>query len=296
MWQGLQPREKILLAVLGFCVVIFAVFLLLPQYDAFTKNRETLAELEARVKAAEKVLASEKTERDLALKAAEELNEVKPAFNNRMTDGLAVTYIGMEAVESSVRIDSFVPAGVVNKGNYLELPIKFKVSGDYPNVVEFIKKLEELPNLVELRSLNIKPAKEAVTTVEAAVESLNKQHSVISPGTDQNGKVTAEFDLIVYSSDTPEERLKLEQTAGWQLGRHNAFQTPGGVSPYVGAEEQVLSSENYSSSVDDNPLRVFVEKFLNQSSASDNMAGGSGTNPNVDNNRQEIQTESERGH
>jgi type II secretory pathway component PulM len=112
MWQKLQPREKILLAVLGVCLVIFAVFyfLLLPQYDTFTKNRQALAELEAKVKAADKVLASERAERDLALKAAEELNEVKSVFNNRMTDGLAVTYIGMEATRTNVRIDSFVPA------------------------------------------------------------------------------------------------------------------------------------------------------------------------------------------
>jgi type IV pilus assembly protein PilO len=175
MWQKLQPREKILLAVLGVCLVIFAVFyfLLLPQYDTFTKNRQALAELEAKVKAADKVLASERAERDLALKAAEELNEVKSVFNNRMTDGLAVTYIGMEATRTNVRIDSFVPAGIVNKGNYLELPIKIRVSGVYPNVVKFIDKIEGLPNLADLRSLNIKPAKEAVTTVEAAVRSLS---------------------------------------------------------------------------------------------------------------------------
>lgn len=287
MWQKLQPREKILLAVLGVCLVIFAVFyfLLLPQYDTFTKNRETLAELEAKVKAADKVLASERAERDLALKAAEELNEVKPVFNNRMTDGLAVTYIGMEAIRTSVRIDSFVPAGIVNKGNYLELPIKFKVSGDYPNVVKFIDKMEKLPNLADLRSLNIKPAKEAVTTVEAAVESLNKKQSAAPAGTDQSGRVTAEFDLVIYSSDTPEERLKLEQAAKWQLGRQNAFQTPDGVSTYAGAGNRNLSSGTLSDSGDDDLLRTFVEKLLNQSAADDNQAGDSETNPTGDNNQ-----------
>jgi type IV pilus assembly protein PilO len=287
MWQKLQPREKILLAVLGVCLVIFAVFyfLLLPQYDTFTKNRQALAELEAKVKAADKVLASERAERDLALKAAEELNEVKSVFNNRMTDGLAVTYIGMEATRTNVRIDSFVPAGIVNKGNYLELPIKIRVSGVYPNVVKFIDKIEGLSNLADLRSLNIKPAKEAVTTVEAAVESLNKKQSVAAPGTDQKGRVTAEFDLVIYSSDTPEEPLNLEQIAGWQLGRQNAFQTPDGASPYAGAGNGVLSSGTYSGNGDDDLLRTFVEKLLNQSAADDNPVGGSETNPTVDNNQ-----------
>jgi len=279
VWQKLQPREKILLATLGACIVIFLLFnfILIPQYDAFSENRDRLTELETKAKVAENILSSEKAESELAAKATEKLNEVKPLFNNQMTDGLAVAHIGLEAMRTNVRINSFIPSDIINKGAHLELPVKFEVSGDYPNVVSFIQKMEGLPNLSDLRSLKIQPEKETTSTA-SAVQNFVKEQLPATPGSDQNGRVTAAFDLVIYSSTAPEERLRLEQEAGWLTGRQNAFQTPGGASPSPDIEAPAKASEAPMTSGEDF-LKTFVQQLLNQGITNSNNAlpGSSGT-------------------
>ena len=279
MWQRLQPREQILLATLGACVVLFVLFyfLLIPQYDAFARKREAMSQLEAKAKAAENVLSSEKAESGLAAKSTEKLNEVKSLFNNQMTDGLAVTYIGMEAMKTNVQINSFIPSEIVNKGAYLELPAKFEVSGDYPNVVSFIQRMEGLPNLADLRSLKIQPAKKVVVSAESAVQNFAKAQLPTAPGTDQDGRVTATFDLVIYSSATPEARLKLEQEAGWLLGRQNAYRTPGSTSPYPGIKAPAQTAESpVTNGVD--LFSAYMKQSLNQGAPNSNntLPGSSG--------------------
>ncbi len=281
MWQKLQPREKILLATLGACIVIFLLFnfILVPQYDAFSENRDRLTELETKAKVAQNILSSEKAESELAAKATEKLNEVKPLFNKQMTDGLAVSHIGFEAMKNNVRIDSFVPSDIVNKGSYLELPTKLVVSGDYLNVISFIQRVEGegMPNLADLRTIKIQPEKTEIDSADSAVKRFLQENDNSSP-TNQNGRVTAMLDLVIYSSATPEERLKLEQEAGWPVGRQNAFQTPGGASPFPGIEAPAQADEAPQTNGED-LLSTFVKQLLNQGVPNSNntLPGSSGT-------------------
>ena len=293
MWQRLQPREKILLATLGACVVLFLLFyfLLIPQYDAFAKNRSAMSELEAKAKTSENVLASEKAESELAAKAAEKLSEVKPLFNNQMNDGLGLAHIGLEAMKSKVQINSYVPSEIVNKGAYLELPVKFEVSGDYPNVVSFIKRMEDLPNLADLRTLKMQPGQAVGASAGSAVQNYTNVQLPTAPGTEQDGRVTATFDLVIYSSIAPEARLKLEQEAGWQVGRQNAFQTPGSTSPYTGIEAPAQEVTAPPASGED-LFSTFLKQLINQSAPNSNntLPGSSGAVnlvPSTDSNQQQ---------
>lgn len=278
MWQKLQTREKILLVTLGACVVLFLsfYFLLIPQYDAFTRNRDHLEDLESKAKAAENVLASEKKESELAASAATQLGEVKPFFDNQMNDGLAVAQVGFEAMQANVRIDSFKPSDIVNKGSYLELPTKFEVSGDYLDVITFLQRMEGagMPNLADLRTLKIEPEKTKVASAESAVKNFMQE----SLDAGQNGRVTATFDLVIYASSTPEARLKLEQEAGWLVGRRNAFQTPGSVSPSPDIKTPTQETASPVAS-EENSLSTFIKQLLNQGApkGDNTLPGSSGT-------------------
>lgn len=278
MWQRLQPREKILLATLGACVVLFLLFyfLLIPQYDAYNANKEQLAGLEAQARAYENVLASEQKESELAARAAALLSEVKPFFDERMNDGLSVAKIGIEADNANVRMDSFKPADIVNKGSYLELPAKFEVSGDYLDVIHFFKRMEGqgMPNLADLRTLKIEPEKQEADSAETAITSLLQE----ALGDVQNGRVTATFDLVMYASATPEGRIKLAQEADCQIGRKNAFQTPGIVSPSPDIKTPVKESTS-PAPAGGNPLGDFIQQLLKQGAPEPDksLPGSSGT-------------------
>jgi len=71
--------------------------------------------------------------------------------------------------------------------------------------------MEDLPNLTEVRTLNIKPVED-----------------------NQRGIVEATFDLIVYSDPSPQTRIKLAEMAKWALGRYNAFRPSFSISPLSG--------------------------------------------------------------
>jgi len=162
MWQRLQTREKILLAVLGIAVLGFAMakFLLIPQIVAHGENKDSLEEMQSKLQAAEAVVKSQKKETGFAERAEEMLNQLKPVFDNVMDDGLALVQIGMKAKEAGVEIVSFKPSAIIDREVYLMLPFEFQVRGDYPGVIDFIAEMEALPDLSELRRLKVEPFKE----------------------------------------------------------------------------------------------------------------------------------------
>lgn len=239
MWQRLQPREKMMLALLGcfgLCVVLFK-FVLIPQFSAYGYNKAKLEDLRSKVLVAEAAVRSEKTENEIADQANDLLNEIKPLFDNEMNDGLALVQIGLKALESNVEIISFKPSNLVDKGIYHELPLNFEVRGDYHNVSDFISKVEALPDLSEIRTLKIKPyeGKKASEQAGAVAQKQALPEKVpVEVIPMQNGSVTATFDLVAYTSPTPASRLKLEQVVNWAVGRYNAFLTPDYISPYPG--------------------------------------------------------------
>lgn len=245
MLYKLQPREKIMLAILALACLCFVLFkyLLIPQFSKYGENRDKLNDLQSKVKVAEAVVRSQKKETELAAQVTRQLDELKPLFNNVMGDGLAIVHIGLKAVESNVQIVSFVPADIIDKGIYLELPAHFEVRGDYCNVSEFISEIEDLPDLSELRTLEIKPY-EGIKTVQAAAPA-----EVAAPGSQQgpamevvppqDGTVVAAFDLVTFTSPSPEARLQIEQVLSWAVGRYNAFLSPVPVSPYPGVKPAV---------------------------------------------------------
>ncbi len=249
MWQRLQTREKILLAVLGIAVLgfVMAKFLLIPQIVAHGENKDILEEMQSKLQAAETVVKSQKKETELAERAEEMLNQLKPVFDNVMDDGLALVQIGMEAKESGVEIVSFKPSAIIDREVYLMLPFEFQVRGDYPGVIDFIAEMEALPDLSELRRLKVEPFKEkqeeAPEAAGARETGLSEDKAVEVVPT-QDGRVEATFDLVTFNGPAPGTRLKLEQVIKWAVGRYNSFRTPPDMMHLSPVTEDISRSVN----------------------------------------------------
>ncbi len=247
MWHGLKLREKLVSAVLVVGLSLLALrFIIIPQFGEYREIKSKLEEVLSRVKVAEDVVASYKSESDLAVMVAGILGEIKPLFDNDINDGLALLHIGLEAVKSDVQVVSFKPSNVIDKGTYLESSSRFEVCGNYRNVNNFIEKVEHMPVLSELRTLNIK----GYGGGAAAQKQVNAQEETV---TAFEGVVVAVFDLVTYTSLAPQGQLKIEQVNNWATGRYNAFLVPGSVSPYPGVmplekkPDTVLGPQNNNS-------------------------------------------------
>lgn len=250
MWQWIRSTGKLVPAILVVTFLCFTVikFILIPQLEGYCENKSKLEEIRSKVKVAEGVVASYKSESELAAMTERMLNEVKPLFDNGMNDGLALVHIGLEAENSNVQIVSYKPFEVIDKGICLEYPARLEVSGNYRNVNDFIEKLEHLPALSELKTITIKNY-----GMDATAQKQENMPVEMAPACD--GTVTAVFNLVIYTSPAPEEQLKIEQVSGWATGRNNAFLAPDSISPYPGVKPLVKKPNAISGSESNIPFK-----------------------------------------
>ncbi|SFR02836.1 type 4a pilus biogenesis protein PilO [Desulfoscipio geothermicus] len=229
MWQNLSSREKAMLMVLGIIILLagFYYFLLKPQLDAYALVTGQLAVKQAELQKAELTLRAKKMETKKAAAVREQLADYTPLFDTEFRQGSAMVLIGLKAADLQVTVSNLEPAGIVDRESYLVLPVKLGLKGNYTNVLTLLNEIEKLPNLVEIRTMDIK----ADDAGNAAGES--------SPtgGLPTPGKVQCASDLLIYSDPTPEGRLYLaqEKIMAWRVGRPDPFAIPERVAPYPGA-------------------------------------------------------------
>ncbi|MEW6182939.1 MAG: type 4a pilus biogenesis protein PilO [Bacillota bacterium] len=224
MRQKLARREQFLLFVLGVLIVTYLYWLYLLQPQLTARNN-VLSELETANELlkkgqniAESLPRAEQAQEDVK----KQLSKVMPKFSNEMQDGAVLVDIGLTAVKQGVDVTLVRPARVVDKKYYLELPFEFQVRGDYPQVMQFISKIENLANISEIRKLDIMT--EALAEDEGA-----------SPLA-AYGRVVADFIPVIYAAPTPQNKIQLEALAKWELHRPNMFDVQTTESPYPGIE------------------------------------------------------------
>lgn len=214
-WEKLSQREKLLLALLGAIIVLyfFYTFLLGPQLAAFREVRAELRMATARLEKGRNIAASFSREKEALRAAAERLAPLSPRFDIDLGDGAVLADIGLEAARQGVMVTLVRPGAAVQKEHYLALPLEFVVQGDYRQVLNFIRKVENLASLSELKQMEVK----------ALVLAENPGASPAAA----DGRVRATFTLVLYAAPTPENKLRLEALSKWVLGRDNPYQAAG---------------------------------------------------------------------
>jgi type IV pilus assembly protein PilO len=230
MFSNLSNREKILLSILGIggVVFLFVWLILVPQVKAYGETRSQLRDNQVRLMEAEAQAASLPREKEGVVQAEERLKKFDVYFRNNVKSGASVMEVGFKAQRSGVRIKQFKTVGVVNKQYYLELPFKYVVEGQYPDVASFIREMESLSNLSEVRSVNIRPV--------AVEQGGDKDGAKGKSPAVSTGRVTADFEIVLYSDTSTEGKLMLEEISRWAVGRFNAFSAAAPVSPYRGVK------------------------------------------------------------
>ncbi|ABO49566.1 hypothetical protein Dred_1031 [Desulforamulus reducens MI-1] len=229
MFKGvllLSPREKVLLLCLLFMLLCTGFYRLVieGQMNQYSEVQSKLQITQQEVSKLKMVLAREKQQLETAKEMDKKLNSLLPLFNTRLYTGDALAYLNWKAYESKVFIQDTKPMQAVDRKLYLEIPFTLKVQGYYNNIVDYVKVLENLPNISEIRRTEFRPLSKAADFPGSA----NGESSLL-----ENGVITAELDLVIFS--VKEEGQALEQGKllmdQWKVGRHNAFQSVEPLSP-----------------------------------------------------------------
>lgn len=171
----------------------------LPRYREVRQQLEdTSFKLEANKRLVERF--SELEKKNKALK--DELERTQKPFDIDAANGINYYFMGRYALDASVDIIEVIPQPLVDKEQYLELPLDLKIRGQYLDILQFFEMLElDLPSASEIRYMTMKPAAE-------------------SGGHNLYPNLEAHLQIITYSTQTP-KAMKLAQE--WNLGRFDIF-------------------------------------------------------------------------
>lgn len=216
----ISPRERILLLSL-LCLLLglgFYGLVLEKQLNQYLDLKTRLQITQQELVSASEVLAGEKKQRELAVTMENKLKPVLAQFNTRLHKGDALVYFNWQADQNHTHLQDIKPLPVVAEKHYLEMPLTLKVQGTYQDVVSYIKVLESLPNISEIRRAELRP-------VDPTSNILNSQ-----------ANITAELDLVVFSvkEGTSSFDAGKELAERWQVGRYNAFQDVSPLLPLAG--------------------------------------------------------------
>lgn len=229
MLERLSTREKVLIIILALAAsaFIFIKYFLGPQLNAYADMRDDLKATKLQITRSIKEVNRIKEEEGKLNAVRSRYLNVKPFFTTDMQDGAALVRLALEAQKEGVTITLFQPKPVVEKKYFLELPVEFGVRGDYRHVINYLARVEDirdLLNLSEIRLLSIQPWSSGTGGEDGGSSERS------------TGAVKAQFTLVIYAEHTPEEKIKLEEMARWAVGRYNSFREAGFEKPYPGVE------------------------------------------------------------
>lgn len=204
---NLSERDKTLLVIVVAVAMVFLFyrFVWAAQWPAYREARQRLAELEDQLEQAMGKVSRLPVVKKRWETAKRELAQTQQQFRLNLLAGDPYLELAREA-EARAEITSLQPGEVKDNGSYLELPLVLKARGPYLSLVNFIERVEKLPNLPRISAL----------------------HLVAKPDAALPGRVTveAEFNLSLYGSKTP---LGNFSPAVLLPGRLDAFEPAIGV-------------------------------------------------------------------
>lgn len=217
MLKKISPREKFLLVVLGITglVLILQKLIFVPCFMEYKENKLLLEQRNKEISYMGELQINQNKENEGALEAKKRLASFEEALPPRTGTGNVLVQLGMEAAKSHLKIISYRPMEEGDKKYYLESPARVKLSGLFPDVMDYLVRLEKnmiISNLLEIRDLTVQSK---YRMAEAQLDGYPAQP----------GSVEAEFVLLVYSPSAQGGNLDVlpGEVSGWGLGRKNAF-------------------------------------------------------------------------
>jgi len=169
MFESLRPLlplpmwHKMLFLLAAFALIIAAYFYMgwMPLQDAITKQQASV-QLQKTM-----LLRNQRLAHDLPRKQKEYAKletQLKVALNmlprkSQIPDLLEnVSWAGKD---SGLVFKRFKPGKEVSKQIYAEVPVKFRISGSFRQLLTFLKRVGEMPRIVEVKNMRLTPGKSA---------------------------------------------------------------------------------------------------------------------------------------
>lgn len=210
--------KKFIISVCVMLLVVgaFYLFVLQPQLETYAYVSEQIHIKQAQLNKGEEILRSQGAVIERAKQISEQLADFNSLFDTEFRQGSALVLIGLKAEDFHVMINNLEPGGIVDKESYLELPLKLGMKGNYSNIRALLGEIENMPNLIEIRSLQISAIKSNVTSELPSIQDIKAINESF---------VDVKCEILIYSDTVPSGKLHLEQETiqSWRIGRNDPY-------------------------------------------------------------------------
>ena len=169
MFESLRPLlplpmwHKMLFLLAAFALIIAVYFYMgwMPLQDSITKQQASMQFQKTML------LRNQRLAHDLPRKQKEYAKletQLKVALNmlprkSQIPDLLEnVSWAGKD---SGLEFKAFKPGKEVSKQIYAEVPVKFRISGSFRQLLTFLKRVGEMPRIVDVKNMRLTPGKSA---------------------------------------------------------------------------------------------------------------------------------------
>ena len=168
--EKLSKVQRLLIFVFSFIILVgpFGYFAIYPLYKKVSDLKADYEKLEnelrqatitaARLPKLKKQLAAAEAKFKIAGKALPEKEEIPSLL-------AAISRSGQDA---GLEFHLFQPQAEINKDFYAEIPVSIKIQGSYHNVGIFFDKVSNLPRIVNIRDIKIKPLSASIGKLTAS--------------------------------------------------------------------------------------------------------------------------------
>lgn len=205
MLSKLTSREKNLLIILSFVLigVVCYKYVFQPQFSKMNQLEKAYAAEEKRLIETKKVADSYNNVAFEAKTKQKNLESIKSRLLTNASDGSKEVKLGLDAKDKSVRVGLFQPLEAITNEDYIELPIRMEIKGEYSQILEFITAVQSFYNVTEIKDLVLK----------------NEKPEELS----STPQLKASFTFSIYTTNPPEEFSSYTDLSQWTVGRINSF-------------------------------------------------------------------------
>jgi len=201
-WNRLSKREKVILigaALIGFLVAVY-FSAVAPQARKLAAAREARTKAVAQVTQARAVKARE-AQIDQRLAAIdEEMKKLDLTVPGEREVAEFLFYLDAAAGATKVTVNSLKFATAAQIRDYAQYPIQFELTGSYPDIVNFLGRVEDYPRIVRVEAFQASP--------------VDKRPGVVS----------SDFVAFIYSQPSKAVGTKPGSIVlKWPAGRTNPF-------------------------------------------------------------------------
>lgn len=184
-WDKLQAKQKI--AVFGISILVitylFYSFLLVPEWTRINGLKAQCTTEKQQVKIVEDFVRVHPSPEEYLLELDNKIIEVNKMLPDNPDVSNFLLQVEQLATESGLELIYLKPGKIDNKQGYREIVMEFSIKGNFPGIMNFLHKTENLSRFISITTISMQVG---ANSLESKIVAKIYSHGVTPPTANNN--------------------------------------------------------------------------------------------------------------